>query len=214
MKINFNKTKAMLFNPCTSIDFIPDLKLDGHELDVVEELRLLGIVIRSDMKWSSNSENMVSRANKKLWILRRLKNMGAKDTDLKEMYTKQIRCLLELAAPAWHGAITMEERTNLERIQKSAAHIILGEDYLSYKCAPKALNLDSLENRRDKLCLNFVRKAEKHQKFQKWFKPRVCNQNTRQEKTKYFPVKAKHSRLDKSPISVLTMILNKYHRRK
>ena len=49
---------------------------------------------------------------------------------------------------------------------------------------------------------------------QKWFKPRVCNQNTRQEKTKYFPVKAKHSRLDKSPISVLTMILNKYHRRK
>ena len=69
MKINFNKTKAMLFNPCTSIDFIPALKLDGHELDVVEELRLLEIIIRSHMKWSSNSENMVSRANKKLWIL-------------------------------------------------------------------------------------------------------------------------------------------------
>ena len=111
------------------------------------------------MKWSSNSENMVIRANKKLWIIRRLKNMGAKDTDLVEMYTKQIRCLLELAAPAWHGAITMEERTKIERIQKSAAHIILGEDYLSYRCALKALNLDSLENRRDKLCFNFGRKA-------------------------------------------------------
>ena len=29
----------MLLNPCTSIDFILDLKLDGHELNVVEELR-------------------------------------------------------------------------------------------------------------------------------------------------------------------------------
>ena len=27
MKINFKKTKAMLFNPCSSIDFVPELEL-------------------------------------------------------------------------------------------------------------------------------------------------------------------------------------------
>ena len=73
---------------------------------------------------------MVSRANKKLWILRRLKNMGAKDTDLVEMYTKQIICLLELAAPAWHGAITMEERTNIEDTKECSPHYPWGGVYL------------------------------------------------------------------------------------
>ena len=51
MKINFKKTKAMLFNPCSSIDFVPELELDDHEVEVVEELGLLGIIVRSDMKW-------------------------------------------------------------------------------------------------------------------------------------------------------------------
>ena len=42
MKINLKKTKAILFNPCTSVDFMPDLRLDNQEVEVVEELRLLG----------------------------------------------------------------------------------------------------------------------------------------------------------------------------
>ena len=185
MKINFKKTKAMLFNPCTSVDVVPDLRLDGHELEVVEELRLLGIIIRSDMKWTSNSENMVTRANRRLWILRRLKSLGAKETDLIDMYVKHIRCVVELAVPAWHGAITLEERTDIERIQKSAAHIIMGDDYISYKCALMSLNLDSLESRHNRLCIKFAKKAEKHEKFQKWFKLMEYHQHTRLDRTKY-----------------------------
>ena len=97
----------MIFNPCSSIDFMPELELDGNELKVVEEIRLLGLVISSDMKWVSNTNNMVKKANKKLWILRRLKFLGATELDLEDIYIKQVRCLLELAVPAWHGAITL-----------------------------------------------------------------------------------------------------------
>ena len=73
MQINYKKTTVMIFNPCSSIDFMPEMELDGNELEVVEEIRLLGLVISSDMKWASNTNNMVKKANKKLWILRRLK---------------------------------------------------------------------------------------------------------------------------------------------
>ena len=69
MQINFKKTKVMLFNPCTSIDFMPDLRLDDHELEVVEEMKLLGLMIRSDMPWVSNTDNMVQKDNKRMWIL-------------------------------------------------------------------------------------------------------------------------------------------------
>ena len=74
MKINFKKTKVMLFNPCTSIDFMPDLRLDNHELEVVEELKLLELVLQPDMKWGANTDNMVQKAKKRMWIIR---NLGA-----------------------------------------------------------------------------------------------------------------------------------------
>ena len=66
MKINYKKTKVIVFNPCISIDFMPQISLDNNELEVVDEIRLLGLILRSDMKWSYNTENMVSNANKRM----------------------------------------------------------------------------------------------------------------------------------------------------
>ena len=115
---------------------------------------------------------------------------------------------MELAVPAWHGGITQAEHMDIERIQKSAAHIILGENYLSYRNALKEMSLEPLGNRRDRLCLNFAIKAEKHLKHMNWFKPNVNPVNTRQEILKYIEVQAKHTRFKDSPLSFLTNLLN------
>ena len=130
------------------------------------------------------------------------------------MYTKQIRCVLELAAPAWHPSITQEERNNIERVQKSACHIILGNNYNSYENALQHLGLDNLETRRTKLSYKFALKSEKHDKFKSWYRPIKKNINTRMESKKYHDVRAKHSRLFNSPISYLTRLLNWHHKNK
>ena len=191
---------------------MPEISIDGNELEVVDEIRLLGIILRSDMKWISNTKNMIQKANKRLWILRRLKSLGAGTDDLVEVYTKQIRCVLELAVPAWQGGISQAERTDLERVQKSASHIILGDLYTSYKCALKDLNLDSLESRRNKLTLKFALKSEKNQKFKSWFKTATKSVYTRSKLMKYFDVKANHNRFERSPLSFITKILNLHHK--
>ena len=214
MKINYKKTKAMVFNPCTSIDFSPEITIDKNDIEVVDEIRLLGLIIQSDMKWGSNTENMVNKANKRLWIIRRLKFLGAQQEDLLDVYTKQVRSVLELAVPAWHGAITLDEQLDIERVQKCAAHVILGDGYVSYKEALKTLNIESLLSRRNKLCLKFAKKAESHEKFQHWFKTNVPKPNTRQKQTKYCEVKAMHDRFQKSPLSYLTRILNEHYSKK
>ena len=211
MKINYKKTKLLLFNPCKKFDFMPDLSLNGQSLEVVEEIRLLGLIIRSDGKWSSNTRNMISKANKRLWILRRLKNMGAKNCDLVDVYLKQIRCILELAVPAWQGGLSQAEKIDLERIQKTACHIILGQQYQSYNNALQLLQLETLEHRRNSLSLKFALKAEKHDKFKFWFKPNEKKLNTRQPITKYCGVKANHARFERSPLSFLTKLLNMHH---
>ena len=115
--------------------------------------------------------------------------------------------------PVWHSGITRAEQIDIERIQKSAAHIILGDEYVSYIQALKKLGLDSLLVRRDILCLKFAKKAESHAKFERWFKPTVNTRNTRLQKPKYCSALTRHSRFRKSPLPYLTEVLNQFYRK-
>ena len=49
MKINVSKTKLMLFNPCTSKDFMPEIALKDTRIDLVEQTKLLGVVLSSNL---------------------------------------------------------------------------------------------------------------------------------------------------------------------
>ena len=68
-------------------------------------------------------------------MLRRLKNLGASESQLLDIYTKQIRSVFELVVPVWHSSLTSTDSLNIERVQKSAFHVILGQKYISYSNA-------------------------------------------------------------------------------
>ena len=131
------------------------------------------------------------------------------DTDnLKDIYVKQVRCMVEIAAPAWNGALTVVEKMDIERVQKTALHIMLGERYENYADALDLVDLESLETRRRKLCLKFAIKAVNDYKHKNWFVPNSKAVSTRQYHEKYLPVFSQHKRFWKSPISYLTRLLN------
>ena len=95
---------------------------------------------------------------------------------LIDVYIKQVRSVLELALPVWHSNLTQHDRNNIERVQKCALAVILGDSYNSYDYALKVTNLTTLEERRQLMCLNFAKKVEsshKHNWFQKTIKGRV-----------------------------------------
>ena len=211
MRINYEKTKLMLFNPCTSKDFNPEMTIAGKSIEVVDQTKLLGLVITNDLKWTANTTYLVKKAYKRFWILRRLKQLGATQASLCEVYTKQIRCILELAVPAWNGSLTCKEKVQIERVQKCAFHLILGNLYISYEKSLEVLNLETLEDRRSSLSLNFALKVEKNPKFKPWFKLNPKFQKSRTKQPKYCPVKSSHARLERSPIGYLTNLLNTYY---
>ena len=71
MKINFRKTKCMVFNTGILQDFQPEFNVEGNVMKVVDEMRILGLKITSNMKWSANTEHILIKAFRKLWMLRR-----------------------------------------------------------------------------------------------------------------------------------------------
>ena len=210
MRINFKKTKFMLFNNCKKWDFFPEYKANDLELELVEEMKVLGVVVRSDMKWSSNTKYIVDKAYRRLWILRRLKYHGAGTKDLIDVYQKQVRSVLELAVPAWHPGLTLAESIDIERVQKAALHIILGDKYSDYHTALVDTQLESLATRRENLCLKFSIKALRNKKHQNWFKLNQGTRDTRTSKPYLCPVVTRTRRFEKSPISFMTTLLNKH----
>ena len=136
-----------------------------------------------------------------------VKGMGATVEDLVNVYTKQLRIVLELAVPAWKDALTQSCKHDIERVKKTALHIMLGDSYGSYRNALENVSLESLDERGHKLCLKFAKKALRQEKHSKWFVPNVRLANTRLEQDKFCPVYAKHKRFEDSPISYLTKLV-------
>ena len=212
MKLNSEKTKVMLFNVAKQSDFMPEImvKDELQNIEVVEEFKLLGVWITSDLKWDANTNAITTKAYKRLWMLRRLKNLGLKTVSLVNVYTSQIRSLLEFGAVTWHSMLTLENERCIERVQKAAVSIILDLDYHNYESGLSHLALERLNVRRVKLSLNFAKKASKHPKHSTWFVKNEAQKqvNTRSQKQSYKPIQARTQRLTKSPIPFLTDQLN------
>merc|ERR1712237_41192 len=170
MKINKAKTKVMMINPRRRIaDYLPEIKIRQERLEVITETRLVGVIITEDMKWEKQISDMAQRAFAKIWILRRLKSLGATKSTLLLVYYRHVRSIVEYAAPAWHKAITQRQAARLERVQRVALKLIFGQ-LKSYRVILAENKLQTLKQRRAAQCLNFGRKALQHNKFKQWFK--------------------------------------------
>ena len=116
-----------------------------------------------------------------------------------------------MAVPVWHPAITQQERKQIERIQKCALYIILGSNYTCYSDALDLLEVDSLQNRRSKICEKFAKKCLNSQRYSRWFQPMQNTQpthNTRSGKRKLRSVSTITLRFKNSAIPYLTELLN------
>ena len=207
MKLNTKKTNIMIFTRAKKYDFQPEMYIDNELLNVVEVTKLLGVMISSDLKWKENVQYIVSRCMKRLWMLRRIRELGGSSDDLLTVYKLQIRCLAELACPVWNGPLTINDSLRLERIQKNAARIILGQKYLIYENALAILKIPKLSDRRTDLCLKFALKASKNNKYSAWFQETIKKTKTSQ---KYKLPYIRTTAYQKSPLIYLAKLLNEH----
>ena len=188
---------------------MPEVKINSHVLEVVEKTKLLGITLTSNLKCTENTMNLTARAYGRLWSLRRLKSIGTPPEELLDTYYKQVRSVLELAVPVWHPGLTVQDSKSIERVQKAALAIILGDSYHSYQKALNLLDVKPLDQRREDLCLTFALKTSQQQKFEHWFVA-----TPRAHTTKYRPVWTHTDRYKGTPLPYLTNLLNNHFRHK
>ena len=142
-------------------------------------------------------------------LLRKVKSFSPPVEDLKTIYFLFIRSLLEQSATVWHSSLTEENCLDLERVQKSAVRIILGEGYIGYKKSLEKLDMESLTERREQLCLNFAIKCRKNIKTRDIFpeNKKVHTMKTRNSE-RYKVEHANTERFKNSAIIYMQNLLN------
>ena len=130
----------MLFNASRTNYFSPVMNIDGALLEAVEEMKLLGVIITTDLE-HKNTEHITKKAYSRLWLLKRLKQMGASRSALIDTYTKHVRSVLKFAAVVWNSSPTQENIITIERVQKCAFSVIIGARYNTYEEACKNLKI-------------------------------------------------------------------------
>jgi len=107
--------------------------------------------------------------------------------------------------------LTKESREDIERVQKIVLKIVLAQRYISYEEACKTLQVESLEERRQQICLNFALSCLKSDRFKSFF-PLNSELGYPIEREGKFKTPFCHTeRYRKSPIPYLISLLNKYY---
>ena len=207
-KLNVDKSKVMIFNYTEDWQFSTRLYLENTLLEIVNETKLLGTILTSDLKWHKNSEMLIKKAYERMQILHKLAPFNVKRQDLKELYFLYVRSILEYNCQVWHYSLTEEETLNIERVQKVACRIILKSEYENYSHALKILQLDTLESRRSVLCLKFAKNALKHPKASDMFPVNNPHGYETRNAEKFHVQPAKTSRLKNSAIPQMQRALN------
>ena len=178
----------------------------NFQLEQVHQTKLLGVTISDDLTWHSNTKIIIHKAYTRIIMLRKLCEFKACHSDLIQIYILYIRSVLEQSCAVWSSALTDQEKSDIERIQKTSLKIIYKEKYKSYENALKLSNLHSLTKRRSDLMLKFAKKCLENERTCNMF-PTYKSVHTRHTE-KYRVPFARTERYKKSAIPIMARMLN------
>ena len=200
LEVNFSKTKPQH----------ADLSIGSDKLDYVDKAKILGISIQNDLKWQSQVDIMIKKANTRLFMLRSLKRFGFDQDELTVVYKSYVRPVLEYADVVWHSGLTCKQASDLERIQRRAIRTILGYKYISYSKSIQQCNIKKLSDRRVEHCRTFANGLSDSLRTSHLLPPTRISVHGRSLRSAHdrTQLRAKTNRFKQSPIPFYVTLLN------
>ena len=142
-----------------------------------------------------------------MWILRRLVEKGVSIEKLVLTYNLRIKIYVEQNVPLWMFSISKAMKLKIENLQKTSVYIILGKyAHPNYLLNLSILDMETLEERRDKIALKFATKILKHPEHRQIFNFKL-SKLTRSGKMVIVP-NFKTSRYGNSTVPSLARLIN------
>ena len=105
MQVNPDKTKALIISRSRTIyPVFPGLVLNGVPVDIVPEMKLLGIILDSKLSFESQIRAIVASTSSRIGVLRKVSSLFADAEVVSRSFWSYILPLLEYCSPVWSSA--------------------------------------------------------------------------------------------------------------
>ena len=152
LNFNVSKCKFMYISRKRQCHQVPNLLLDGVNLDRVASFKYLGILLTENLKWSSHVESVCNKARKILGLIYR-RFREADPPALLQLYLSLVRPHLEYGCHIWDPHL-QKDRLLLENVQKFGLRVCARQWDLGYEELLSNFCVPTLQDRRlyHKLC--------------------------------------------------------------
>ena len=208
MRINPLKTQILCITGNTLQQTTTTIRASGHPIQSGSELKILGFYFGTRPSVERHIENLITNFRSKIWSLFHLKTGGMEIVDLITVYRCVLLPILDYTSATYHSMLTLTQDLRLERLQKRSLKIIFNND-CQYQELLNRSNLTTLHERREKIVLNFARKAAHSEIFKYWFPLSEETGHDLRRPLKYKEFHARTDRLYNSPLFAMRRLLNK-----
>ena len=221
MIINESKCHSITFNFSGKNTPPQNLQLNGNVINPTDKIKLLGVYLTSDLKWTENTTNICSKVNQKLYLINKLKHYGLQKEELITAWTSILRPIAEYAVPLWHSGLTEFDSYKIEMLQKRVLATILGTSYVdfrkhykvedklvTYEDAVQLIGLTTLKHRREVLTNKFALDTVRSQKHSELFVKNLNNYMATRNRLFLNEPKCQTDRYAKSAVPYMTRLLN------
>ncbi len=139
LSLNIDKTKELV------VDFRRQrpISIDKTPVERVNSFKFLGVHITEDLTWSSHTDAVLKKSHQRLFFLRWLRKFGMSPSILRSFYTCTVESILTGCITAWFGNSTACNRKALQRVVRTARHIVGDElpylqDIYTRRCIRKS----------------------------------------------------------------------------
>lgn len=121
-QVKFNQEKCEVLKITHKRDKIRSkYYISNKELKNVQDYKDLGVIVKTNLKWSKHIESIVNKANKTLGLITR--TLGGRNKDIFPMlYKSLVRPVLEYACSVWDPHLVKDIKM-VEAVQRRASRI-------------------------------------------------------------------------------------------
>ena len=143
--LSFNILKCKVLH-IGNAPYTGNYTIAGIQLELLDNIRDLGIQIDSKLKFHIHTDMVVKKAYRILGLI--CKSFECKDSDVMvKLYKTLVRPIVEYNNVIWGPSYTLDNQ-KLERMQRKATRMIPSINHLSYYDRLRHLNMPSLQHRR------------------------------------------------------------------
>ena len=107
MLVNPSKTRGMLISRSRTVEpLFPDLLIDGSVVEMVSELKILGVILNSKLSFEKQVSAIAASASMRVGILRKTVSVFRDVTVVAKCFWAFILPVLEYCSPVWMSAAT------------------------------------------------------------------------------------------------------------